>query len=155
MFNNFKEKMNNFYENIKKRVNSPDKKEAPHSESKRIQRKRENRRMDNSLHMGKLNQTDLDLRKLDEFQMEQSFSDSRIVSGDRRVHYYDPKFKGLMDSQKKTFIRRDTGSSRRSDDSGFLETNKGRQSELPANVTSNFRKSSNKGLILFLMRCFY
>lgn len=145
MFNNFKAKMNNFYEKLKERVSSPEKKQNNQTSSQRPPRIRENRRMDNSLHMGRLNQTDLDLQKLDDFRMGESFNQSSVISENKRVNYYDARYTGLMDSQKKTIIRRDTGSSRKSHDSGFYDTSRQAGGEEPSKVTSNFRKGRTEG----------
>lgn len=145
MFNNFKEKMNNFYKELKVRVSSPEKKPTSQTSSQRPQKIRENRRLDNSLHMGRLNQTDLDLQKLDDFRMGESFNQSSVISENKRVNYYDARYTGLMDSQKKTIIRRDTGSSRKSHDSGFYDPARPNGAEEPGKVTSNFRKGGTEG----------
>jgi hypothetical protein len=101
MFEGFKDKMNQIYDNMKNRIQrneeNPNQINRPPSLSNQrpvlpvIQRpNKPNTSMNNSL-VNSFNESDLDMRRLDNFQLNWSSQRSFEVEGARRVAYYDRK----------------------------------------------------------------
>jgi hypothetical protein len=103
MFEGFKDKMNQFYDDVKNKINGNQR--NPNNNQMRVrnnprpvlpvirQPNKPNTSFNNSLMNSQINESDLDMKRLENFNLNMSSERSFVVEGAKRVAYYNRREK--------------------------------------------------------------